>query len=218
MMRTGAALLIMLTVTMLLAAKFAITITLKIEPTKTHERKMDVVDQNDAIDNYYSGSLMKDLNFVLQVAEYKGEYYRQHPVIQSFWEVFFEFPIDMKKKFLGMLEVEIHWSPQLRSRGLLSFLPQREVERPWEWGCDGLCHCSCYCVDWVVTRTVEGAKSRIRVDARELTEDRRCIDPSASSPCIFKQKKLFVRGLKCTGNNYPNSFQVCCRCRVLYVS
>lgn len=104
---------------------------LKIEPTKKHERKMDVDDQNDAIDNYYSGSLMKDLNFVLQVAEYKGEYYRQHPVIQSFWEVFFEFPIDMKKKFLGMLEVEIHWSPQLRSRGLPSFLPQREVERPW---------------------------------------------------------------------------------------
>lgn len=120
MMRMGAALLMTLTVTMLLATKVARTIvmrkhnlsngtiTLKIEPTKKQERKMDVDDQNDAIDNYYSGSLIKDLNFVLQVAEYKGEYYRQHPVIQSFWEVFFEFPIDMKKKFLGMLEVEIH--------------------------------------------------------------------------------------------------------------
>ena len=120
MMRMGAALLMTLTVTMLLATKVAITIvmrkqnlsngtiTLKIEPTKKQERKMDVDDQNDAIDNYYSGSLIKDLNFVLQVAEYKGEYYRQHPVIQSFWEVFFEFPIDMKKKFLGMLEVECH--------------------------------------------------------------------------------------------------------------
>ena len=51
---------------------------------------------------------MEDLKFVLQVAEYKGEYYQQHPVIQNFWEVFFEFQIDMKKKFLGMLEVEFH--------------------------------------------------------------------------------------------------------------
>ena len=166
---------------------------------------MDVADQNDAIDNYYSGSLMKDLNFVLQVAEYKGEYYRQHPVIQSFWEVFFEFPIDMKKKFLGMLGISLIAATSFP--GFPFFSSPREVERLWERGCDRPCHCSCYCVDWVVTRTVEWAKSRIRVDARELTEDRRCIDPSASSPCIFKQKKLFARGLKCTGNNYPNSFQ-----------
>lgn len=44
-----------------------------------------------------------DFRELEKVAEYKGEYYRQHPVIQSFWEVFFEFPIDMKKKFLAFL-------------------------------------------------------------------------------------------------------------------
>ena len=41
------------------------------------------------------------------MADYKGEYYRYHPVIENFWEVFLEFPIDMKKKFLGMLVVYV---------------------------------------------------------------------------------------------------------------
>ncbi|XP_061191320.1 probable E3 ubiquitin-protein ligase HERC4 [Saccostrea echinata] len=36
-------------------------------------------------------------------AEYKGEYYRQHPTIQLFWNVFHELPIQLKKKFLLFL-------------------------------------------------------------------------------------------------------------------
>ncbi|CAH3029533.1 unnamed protein product [Porites evermanni] len=44
-----------------------------------------------------------DFKELEKVAEYKGEYYRYHPVIRNFWEVFFEFPVDMKKKFLAFL-------------------------------------------------------------------------------------------------------------------
>ena len=39
--------------------------------------------------------------FFLKSAEYKGEYYRQHPVIKNFWEVFYSLSLDLKKKFLG---------------------------------------------------------------------------------------------------------------------
>ncbi|XP_070545224.1 probable E3 ubiquitin-protein ligase HERC4 isoform X2 [Ptychodera flava] len=35
--------------------------------------------------------------------EYKGEFYRQHPTIMYFWEVFHEMPLDVKKKFLVFL-------------------------------------------------------------------------------------------------------------------
>lgn len=35
--------------------------------------------------------------------EYKGEYYRQHPTIRLFWEVFHELTIQLKKKFLLFL-------------------------------------------------------------------------------------------------------------------
>ncbi|XP_078383332.1 putative E3 ubiquitin-protein ligase HERC4 isoform X2 [Oculina patagonica] len=44
-----------------------------------------------------------DFRELEQVAEYKGDYYKYHPVIKNFWEVFFDFPIDMKKKFLVFL-------------------------------------------------------------------------------------------------------------------
>ncbi|XP_068736455.1 probable E3 ubiquitin-protein ligase HERC4 isoform X1 [Montipora capricornis] len=44
-----------------------------------------------------------DFRELEKVAEYKGEYYRHHPVIENFWEVFLEFPINMKKKFLAFL-------------------------------------------------------------------------------------------------------------------
>ena len=60
---------------------------------------------------------------VLQVAEYKGEYYRHHPVIENFWEVFLEFPINMKKKFLGMLAVYF----------ILELKTQTVVRFKWSW-------------------------------------------------------------------------------------
>ncbi|XP_047145857.1 probable E3 ubiquitin-protein ligase HERC4 isoform X1 [Hydra vulgaris] len=44
-----------------------------------------------------------DCNELERVAEYKGEYYRQHPVIENFWKVFYEFSRDKKKKFLAFL-------------------------------------------------------------------------------------------------------------------
>lgn len=39
-------------------------------------------------------------DFFGQNTEYKGEYYRQHPTIRLFWEVFHELTIQLKKKFL----------------------------------------------------------------------------------------------------------------------
>jgi len=36
-------------------------------------------------------------------AQYKGEYYRQHPVIHMFWNVFHSFSLDKKKDFLTFL-------------------------------------------------------------------------------------------------------------------
>ncbi|KAK3696531.1 hypothetical protein QZH41_015897 [Actinostola sp. cb2023] len=44
-----------------------------------------------------------DFKVLEKVAEYKGVYYHNHPVIRNFWDVFHEFPIDMKKKFLAFL-------------------------------------------------------------------------------------------------------------------
>ncbi|XP_071808408.1 probable E3 ubiquitin-protein ligase HERC4 [Asterias amurensis] len=38
-----------------------------------------------------------------QSVEYKGEYYRQHPTIKIFWEVFRELVLEQKKKFLVFL-------------------------------------------------------------------------------------------------------------------
>lgn len=39
-------------------------------------------------------------DFFKQNTEYKGEYYRQHPTIRLFWEVFHELTIQLKKRFL----------------------------------------------------------------------------------------------------------------------
>lgn len=39
--------------------------------------------------------------FCFQIAEYKGEYHRNHPVINLFWETFYSFNLDKKKMFLG---------------------------------------------------------------------------------------------------------------------
>lgn len=35
--------------------------------------------------------------------EYKGEYFPDHQVIKTFWEVFHELPLEQKKKFLKFL-------------------------------------------------------------------------------------------------------------------
>lgn len=39
--------------------------------------------------------------FFVKIAEYKGEYYRQHAVIKNFWQVFHSSALDWKEKFLG---------------------------------------------------------------------------------------------------------------------
>ncbi|EDO34592.1 predicted protein [Nematostella vectensis] len=44
-----------------------------------------------------------DFEVLEKITEYKGEYYRKHPVIANFWTVFYEFPLSMKKKFLAFL-------------------------------------------------------------------------------------------------------------------
>lgn len=44
-----------------------------------------------------------DFNELEKGAEYLGEYYRNHPVIQNFWNVFYEFDVSNKKKFLVFL-------------------------------------------------------------------------------------------------------------------
>ncbi|XP_031558665.1 probable E3 ubiquitin-protein ligase HERC4 isoform X2 [Actinia tenebrosa] len=44
-----------------------------------------------------------DFKIFEKVAEYKGEYYDRHLVIMNFWDVFHEFPLDMKKQFLAFL-------------------------------------------------------------------------------------------------------------------
>jgi len=49
------------------------------------------------------GSQDYDFADLEKVAEYKGEYYRNHPVIINFWNVFYEFTLDYKKKFLAFL-------------------------------------------------------------------------------------------------------------------
>lgn len=41
--------------------------------------------------------------FLLQNTEYKGVYYADHEAIRCFWDVFFEFSLDQKKKFLQFL-------------------------------------------------------------------------------------------------------------------
>lgn len=44
-----------------------------------------------------------DFNELEKGAEYLGEYYGNHPVIQNFWNVFYEFDASHKKKFLAFL-------------------------------------------------------------------------------------------------------------------
>ncbi|VDM30301.1 unnamed protein product [Toxocara canis] len=41
--------------------------------------------------------------FILQNTEYKRVYYADHEVIRCFWEVFFEFTLEKRKKFLQFL-------------------------------------------------------------------------------------------------------------------
>lgn len=36
----------------------------------------------------------------LQTTEYKGEYWKDHPTIKLFWEVFHSLPLEKKKQFL----------------------------------------------------------------------------------------------------------------------
>ena len=49
------------------------------------------------------GSQDYDFAELEEAASYQGEYYRNHPVIQRFWEVFHDFTSEMKKKFLAFL-------------------------------------------------------------------------------------------------------------------
>lgn len=49
------------------------------------------------------GSNDYDLNDLEKIAEYKGEYYRQHAVIKNFWQVFHSSALDWKEKFLAFL-------------------------------------------------------------------------------------------------------------------
>lgn len=145
---------------------------------------------------------MKDLKFVLQVAEYKGEYYRQHPVIQSFWEVFFEFPIDMKKKFLGMLEVEFQWSPQLRSQGFPSFLAQGKSRESGNAPVTAL-----VIVSARVLQEQWGKQSHAFLSMPESWLRFGVAFTHQSHLHAGLNKRIFARGLKCKGNNYHNSFQ-----------
>lgn len=36
-----------------------------------------------------------------QYTEYKNGYHKDHPVIKLFWKVFYDLPVESKKKFLG---------------------------------------------------------------------------------------------------------------------
>ncbi|XP_066933658.1 probable E3 ubiquitin-protein ligase HERC4 [Clytia hemisphaerica] len=49
------------------------------------------------------GSQEYDFNELEKVAEYQGEYYRRHPIIENFWKVFHELTFPLKKKFLAFL-------------------------------------------------------------------------------------------------------------------
>ena len=39
----------------------------------------------------------------VQYMDYKNGYHKEHPVIKLFWTVFYELPLEAKKKFLGSI-------------------------------------------------------------------------------------------------------------------
>lgn len=47
-----------------------------------------------------SGRMVQTFVFPLQSTEYKGEYWKDHPTIKLFWEVFHNLPLEKKKQFL----------------------------------------------------------------------------------------------------------------------
>lgn len=53
----------------------------------------------------------------LQSTEYKGEYWKDHPTIKLFWEVFHSLPLQKKKQFLCKCPL---FMKKIKEIGLLS--------------------------------------------------------------------------------------------------